>query len=79
MSLYVYMSRMCVWVCMCATLADKQINVIIVCQWRPAVTAGAGYITSDKSSLSDKQSIRIQVQLQQHIWIEYKYSTLNCM
>lgn len=34
--------------CVCATLADKQINVIIVRQRGPAVTAEAGYIIPEE-------------------------------
>ena len=54
---------MCGWVCICATLADTQINVIIVCQQPPAVTAGAGYIIPEKNSQADTLYIKTQVQL----------------
>ena len=47
----------------CATLADKQINVVIVCQRHPAATAGAAYIILEKNSHADKQNIQIQILL----------------
>lgn len=56
-------NSMCGWLCICAAVTDQQINVIIVCQQCPAVTAGGGYITPEINSPADAQRSQTQIQL----------------